>query len=151
MTAPFRRPAQWVAASWRPDRRAAQAALLRQFVQFGAAGGIGFCFDTLTVYSLRGLLGLYGAGAAAYVVAASVTWAINRVWAFRGRGTHPPHRQLGLFLLTNLAGFTLNRGVYAALVTWSALCARQPVIALAAGTTAGMFINFTMARRVVFR
>lgn len=134
-----------------PFRSSAHVALLRQFFKFGVAGAAGFCFDTLTVYTLRGALGLYGAGVVAYVVAASVNWSINRAWAFRGRGAHPAHRQFGLFLLTSLVGFSLNRGVYAALVTWSALCARQPVIALAAGTGAGMFINFGMARRVVFR
>jgi len=54
-------------------------------------------------------------------------------------------------MLTNTVGFILNRGTYAALVTVSALCAAQPVLAVAAGAIAGMGVNFTLSRRVVFR
>jgi putative flippase GtrA len=133
------------------DPTTQRLAVLGQFIRFGLAGSVGFCFDTATVYALRGAVGLYVAGVVAYVMAATVNWAINRAWAFRGQGGGRAHRQLGLFLLTSLGGFVLNRGVYAALITWSALCASQPVLALAAGTAAGMFVNFALARAIVFR
>jgi putative flippase GtrA len=45
----------------------------------------------------------------------------------------------------------LNRGTYALLVTFVPLCAEQPVYAVAAGAVAGMFVNFGLSRRVVFR
>lgn len=122
-----------------------------QFLRFGVVGVVGFLFDTATVYALRGSLGLYGAGIAAYVVAASVNWALNRMWTFRGRGGGAAHRQWARYMLTNTVGFILNRGTYAALVTVSALCAAQPVLAVAAGAIAGMGVNFTLSRRVVFR
>ena len=93
---------------------------------------MGFSVDTATVYALRHSLGLYGAGAVSYCVAASVTWLLNRLWTFRGRGSDPIHRQWARFLLVNLGGFVLNRGTYAALVTFVPLCAEQPVIAVAA-------------------
>ena len=124
--------------------------LLRQFMAFGAVGTIGFFIDTAVVYALRGALGLYGAGVAAYVVAATGTWAMNRAWTFRGRGTHSALRQWSLFLLANMGGFVLNRGTYAVLVTVSTTCAEHPVLAVAAGCIAGMFINFALSRRVVF-
>jgi putative flippase GtrA len=130
---------------------AARIALLAQFLRFGAVGFGGFCIDTATVYALRGPLGLYGAGMAGYVVAASANWALNRAWTFRGSSRGVAHRQWALFLATNLAGLVLNRGTYAALIASSALCVRYPVIAVAAGAVAGMFVNFTVARQVVFR
>src|SRR5215831_18594944 len=71
---------------------------LVQFLMFGTVGGIGFLADTATVYSLRRSLGLYGAGMVAYVVAATVTWILNRVWTFRGLGSGPMHRQWARFL-----------------------------------------------------
>jgi len=37
------------------------------------------------------------------------------------------------------------------LVTFVPLCARQPVFAVAAGSIAGMFLNFNMSRTMVFR
>lgn len=128
-----------------------QRPILVEFLKFGTVGGIGFVLDTTTVYALRGSLGLYGAGAVAYVVAASGNWLLNRLWTFRGRGNMAAHRQWALFLAANLVGFVLNRGTYAALVTFIPLCAEQPVLAVAGGTLAGMWTNFFLSRTLVFR
>jgi putative flippase GtrA len=124
--------------------------ILGQFLRFGTVGAFGFLIDTATVYALRGPLGLYGAGLVAYVAAASANWGLNRSWTFQGRGGGAAHRQWARFMLANLAGFVLNRGAYAALVSAVPLCASQPVIAVAAGAVAGMGVNFTLCRRVVF-
>lgn len=129
----------------------ARVAVLSQFLMFGVVGVIGFLADTATVYSLRYSLGLYGAGAAAYVVAATVTWLLNRVWTFRGQGTGAVHQQWARFLMVNLGGFVLNRGTYAILVTFVPLCAAQPVYAVGAGAIVGMFLNFRLSRAIVFR
>jgi putative flippase GtrA len=137
-----------------PARQIATAAridTLVQFLMFGTVGTVGFVADTATVYALRYSLGLYGAGVIAYGVAATVTWMLNRVWTFRGKGGGPAHRQWARFLLVNLAGFVLNRGTYAALVTLVPLCAAEPVWAVAAGAIAGMFLNFRLSRAMVFR
>ena len=55
------------------------------------------------------------------------------------------------FVLANFVGFLMNRGAYAILVTVSAICAAQPVLAVAAGSLLGMFVNFGLSRRLVFR
>lgn len=138
-----------------PLRRAATPArllMVRQFARFGVVGLLGLVIDTAAVYALRRSLGLYGAGVVAYFLAASGNWALNRVWTFRGQGrTGAAYRQWALFLVTNLAGFVLNRGAYALLVTFLPAAAAQPVIATSAGAVAGMFVNFSLSRRVVFR
>jgi putative flippase GtrA len=118
---------------------------------FGTVGTVGFLLDTATVYTLRHWLGLYGAGAVAYGVAATLTWILNRLWTFRGKTSGPAHQQWARFLLVNLGGFVLNRGTYAALVTFVPLCAAEPVWAIAAGSIAGMFLNFNLSRSMVFR
>jgi putative flippase GtrA len=122
-----------------------------QLLRFGAVGTLGFVIDTATVYALRAALGLYGAGMAGYVTAASSNWVFNRLWTFRGRGSGSARRQWALFMLVNLAGFVLNRGTYAVMVTFVPIAADQPVIAVAAGAIAGLFANFTLSRRLVFR
>jgi putative flippase GtrA len=137
-----------------PLRRSAtpgRLLLLAQFLRFGVVGTTGFIVDTVTVYGLRRTLGLYGAGMVAYIVAASINWALNRIWTFRGQGSGPAHRQWAMFMATNLVGFVLNRGTYALLVTFLPAAAEQPVIATAAGAVAGMFVNFSLSRRLVFR
>ena len=122
-----------------------------QFLRFGVVGTVGVVIDTATVYATRGALGLYGAGIAGYVTAATGNWLLNRIWTFRGQGSGPAHRQWAMFMLANLGGFVLNRGTYALLVTFVAEAANQPVIAVAAGAIAGLLVNFTLSRRLVFR
>jgi putative flippase GtrA len=100
---------------------------------------------------LKDTVGLYWAGLAGFLTAASFNWALNRVWTFRGYGSGRLHRQWLLFLAANLCGFVLNRGTYFILVSVSARCADQPVLAVAAGSLAGMFVNFVLSRAVVFR
>ena len=129
----------------------ARVKTLVQFMMFGTVGFIGFLTDTAFVYGFRARLGLYGAGLVAYVVAASVTWILNRLWTFRGLGAGPMHRQWAKFLAANLLGFTLNRGTYALLITFVPLCAEEPVLAGFAGAVAGMFVNFGLSKKVVFR
>ena len=130
---------------------ARRAALAAEFLRFGTVGGIGFVVDTATVYGLKAWLGLYGAGLAAYLTAATVTWAGNRLWTFRGRGTGRAHHQWAAFLAANSVGFVLNRGTYALLIALFSVVAAWPVLAVAGGTAAGMFINFGLSRRLVFR
>jgi putative flippase GtrA len=137
--------------SLRRSATPARLVVALQFIRFGIVGVIGFIVDTTTVYGLRHALGLYGAGLVAYVFAASGNWLLNRLWTFRGRGSAPIHRQWAMFMVTNLAGFVLNRGTYAVLVTFVAAAADQPVIATAAGAVAGLSVNFSLSRRLVFR
>jgi putative flippase GtrA len=128
-----------------PPRR---RALLAQFLRFGTVGVLGFLIDTATVYATKGTIGLYGAGAAGYVVAATANWALNRAWTFRGHGEGPLLRQWALYLFANLGGLVLNRGAFFLLVSFSTVCADVPVIAVAAGAVCGMFANFHLSRAV---
>jgi putative flippase GtrA len=134
-----------------PFLSVAQTQTALQFLKFTVVGAFGLVVDTAVVYGLRGALGLYGAGLVSYVVAASANWLLNRCWTFRGRGGGPAHRQWLRFLSVNLLGFVLNRGTYALLVTFVPLCAAQPVFATSAGAAAGLLVNFTLSRALVFR
>jgi putative flippase GtrA len=129
----------------------AQVALIGQFLRFGVVGTAGFVVDAAVVYGFRGWLGLYGAGALSYLFGVFTTWGLNRIWTFRGMSTTAAHRQFVQFAIVCSLGFVLNRGTYFTLVTISPLCAAQPIWAVAAGALAGMFINFGLARALVFR
>lgn len=143
-------------AGWLPPglRRHATPERLQSLAQLGAfacAGLFGLALDIATVYALRESLGLYAAGIVAYLVSATGNWAVNRNWTFRSAQAAPARAQWVRFLIGGLAGMAVNRGVYAVLVTVSPLCATHPVLAIAAGTAAGMGVNFHMARRYIFR
>jgi putative flippase GtrA len=125
--------------------------LLRQFLQFAVIGVGGFVWDTAIVYSLKGWLGLYAAGGISFIIVASINWLANRYWTYRHLSHDAMHRQLARFIAVNTVGFVLNRGTYAGLIATQPLFHDHPVLAIAAGAGAGMFFNFFLARRLVFR
>ncbi len=122
--------------------------LVQQFARFGAVGAI---VDIATVYAAMATLGIYAAGLLAYLAAVTTTWALNRSWTFAGRGSGSLVRQWILFVAANGVGFVLNRGTFILLVLMVPACAQHPVVAVLAGVGAGMFANFDLSRRVVFR
>jgi len=126
-------------------------ALIIQFLRFGIVGLSGFAIDTATVYALRGVFGLLGAGAVAYLVAATSNWALNRSWTFASAPPAPAARQWGVYLMANAVGFVINRGVYALCLWRIPMTVEYPVVALAAGTGAGLALNFVLSRHVFLK
>jgi putative flippase GtrA len=127
------------------------SAVFQDAIRFTIVGAAGFVFDAGTVYATAPWLGLYGAGLLAYVVAATFTWFANRTWTFRSQPPRPKARQWALFLAANSLGFVLNRGTYMALIALVPLCRTHPVLAVIAGSLAGLVSNFVLSRRIVFR
>lgn len=130
---------------WRPDTASGT------FLRFGLVGASGLCWDTATVYALRGPIGLYAAGAAGFFVAATSNWALNRLWTFRAQTHAPMHVQWANFLAVNLIGFVFNRGTFFLLISETALCREIPLLAVVSGTLAGLFFNYFLSKRFVFR
>ncbi|OYV33952.1 MAG: hypothetical protein B7Z80_22605 [Rhodospirillales bacterium 20-64-7] len=131
--------------AWRPDSS------IGTFLRFGLVGTVGLGWDTVTVYALRGLIGLYAAGAAGFVVAATSNWALNRLWTFRRNAHASMHTQWARFLMINLIGFIFNRGVFFILIAETLECQRVPLLAIMAGTASGLFFNYFLSKRFVFR
>jgi putative flippase GtrA len=127
-------------------------ATIEQFLRFGVVGTVGFLVDSAVLLGMMAVgLGPYGGRVVSYIAAASATFVLNRAWTFRtARRDAPMASQWGRFLLLNLVGFAANYGTYAALITTVPLVAAYPVLGVAAGSIAGMFINFGLSRRFVF-
>jgi putative flippase GtrA len=130
-----------------PERRL----VLGQFARFAVIGTLGFVWDVAIVYALAPRLGTTAAGLISYVIVASINWLLNRLWTYRHVAHGVMHRQLALFLLANSVGLLLNRGTYLALIATVPLCRTYLVLPVAAGGLLGMFVNFFLSRRLVFR
>ena len=129
----------------------ARLGLPESFIRFGIVGALGFCWDTGTVYLLRGHTNLYIAGTCGFFIAATANWAANRFWTFRHHEHDAAHVQWARFIAANAIGFVFNRGVFFTLVARFALAHQQPVIAIVAGTLAGLVFNYFLSKRFVFR
>lgn len=121
-----------------------------KFIRFAIVGTLGFFWDTATVYALKAHTGLYIAGTCGFLVAATANWGMNRVWTFRDHDHIAPHLQWVKFLVANLIGFVFNRGTFFTLVSISVLCRSQPVLAIIAGSMAGLCFNYFLSKRLVF-
>jgi putative flippase GtrA len=126
--------------------------LFKQLVAFGLVGVIGFVIDSGTLYLARlAGLGLIVGRVISYLTAATSTWLLNRRFTFVSKNDHQPLREWALFMLSQLAGAAFNLGLYASLVTSNPMVAAHPVLGVAAGSLAGMLVNFFVARKFVFK
>ena len=125
-----------------------------QFIRFAVVGTAAFVVDTAVLYlALWAGLGLYSGRAVSYLVAATFTWYGNRriTFASRAQGTSAVTAEWIRFLLTNLVGGAVNYAVFAALVSQLEFVRAFPVIGVAAGAIAGLSVNFTLSKWLVFR
>ena len=94
-----------------------RGAVLYQLMKFSVVGLIGFGVNLGTVYLLKDEIGLYLAGAGAFMTAASVTWLANRSWTFLDCATRPVSSEWLLYLCVNVIGFTMYYLTYSTLIT----------------------------------
>jgi len=126
-----------------------------QFARFALVGTAAFVVDTLVLYGGLWLgLGYYWGRAASYFVAATFTWYGNRRITFaatRASGAAAIAAEWARFLIANLGGGLVNYGVYAALVNVLPVVRAYPALGVAAGSIAGLTLNFALSKFVVFR
>ncbi|HEU0117762.1 MAG TPA: GtrA family protein [Alphaproteobacteria bacterium] len=132
---------------------AAQRKTLDQFLRFCVIGGLGFVFDTCLVYF--GIDHLHmrrvTAGLFSFPFVVTFTWAGNRYFTFHDASRGKKHVQLMRFVMVCGVGLVFNRGTYSLLVSNVPIFYAYPVLALMAGTAAGMFFNFFVSKKLVFR
>lgn len=123
---------------------------MRQILLFGVAGTLGFLVDAGVVSMLvHGLdWNPYAARTVSFLCAVATTYLFNRHLTFAA--TQKRKGQAGRYLLAMMAGFAVNYGLYAALVHGLELVRAWPVIGVAAGSVAGLALNYLSARFWVF-
>jgi putative flippase GtrA len=126
---------------------------MRQFAWFCVSGTLAFAVDAGVLQLLLSFAGLdpYSARVLSFLCAVTTTWLFNRHITFpHGSGLAWPREWL-LYVSTQLGGAGLNYAVYAALVFFVPLVRDWPVLGVAAGSAAGLVLNFLSAKRLVFR
>lgn len=123
-----------------------------QFLRFAAVGVAGFAVDVLVLYlALRLGMGPYVSRVLSFLAAVRVTWELNRRFTFAGAASGQSRLTWWRYLLAMLGGGIANYAVYSALVALLRDRPWLPLLGVAAGSIAGLVINFSGARLIVFR
>jgi putative flippase GtrA len=126
--------------------------LLREIALFGLVGGAGFVVDSVVLYALRDWLGPLAARVPSFLLAVLTTWWLNRRFTFRQRPSGlQAAQEFRRYLLLMLSGGAVNYAVFAVLILVSATARLHPVLAIAAGSIAGMGVNLLASRLLLFR
>ena len=136
-----------------PNTSRVALSLPKQFIAFSIVGTIGFIVDAGTLHLLLATsgLGFYLGRLFSYLTAASVTWFLNRRFTFKDRRKSGRARQWGRFLIVNTSGGIVNYCIYSLLVFGYPFFQEWPVVAVAIGSLAGLVVNFTASKYLVFR
>ena len=125
---------------------------MSQFLLFAVSGTLGFLVDSGVLYLLKGLLGLYLARAASFLAAVFFTWIFNRSLTFRSqRSGYSRRSEFGVYLALMAAGGSVNYLIFSLLVFFLPLVHAEPIIGVAAGSIAGMFVNWMTSKYFLFR
>ncbi|WP_431307172.1 GtrA family protein [Acidithiobacillus acidisediminis] len=122
-------------------------------VRFGISGVAGFLVDAGLVALCTQVLsiGPILAQVIAFSVAVTVTWLINRHWTFAEHASDRWLYELARYVTANSVGAAANNAVYVSLVLTITAFSKDPVLAVAAGSLAGMSLNFASSKLIVFK
>jgi putative flippase GtrA len=121
-----------------------------QFLRFACVGAITYFVDAGVLIAVLAVAPgrFYLGRMISYLAAASFAWALNRRFTFGASGSR--WREWLRYLLANLSGGLANYAVYAALIASSPFWRQYPMLPVAAGSFAGLVLNFAASRRFVF-
>ena len=126
---------------------------LRQLVMFGVGGVIGFIVDAGVLQLL--VVGLawdrYSGRLISFLCAATATWVFNRHFTFHGPRRHSLLGEWMRYVFAMSWGFSCNYAAYWVLVYFFNFDGPRLIWAVAAGSVAGMGVNFMASRHWVFR
>ena len=125
---------------------------MNRLTRFAAVGTAGFLLDAAVLVLLTELLGInpFVARIPSFLAAATLTWWLNRSWTFMDRSHAPVFQQWIRYLLAMKVGAAVNLMVYALALGFSNTVYMFPALGVAAGSIAGLTVNYLLATRLIF-
>lgn len=123
-----------------------------EFLRFCAVGTVGFAVDAGVLETLTRLAGWnpYTTRVLSFLIAASVTWLLNRRFTFEVERQSHLSREWLHYVSVNAMGGLVNYGVYALTVHEIVFVRSHLIVGVAAGSVAGLAVNYTASRHLVF-
>lgn len=119
---------------------------------FGIIGAVGFIADATAFSGLFYVFGFghYTSRSAAFLLAVSLTWALNRTYTFRATASTNKVREYWRYMGVQTLGALINMVIYGVCIESSRMFYELPVLALMLGSITAMFFNYTGAYRFVY-
>ncbi len=124
-----------------------------EMVRFVGAGLAGLAADVGVLHIAQALgMGPYLGRVLSFLCAVWVTWQINRRFTFAASitGQQSVWREWWKYLAAMLGGGAVNYAAYVATLHWGPPGPWLPTLGVACGSLAGMTVNFTSAKWLVF-
>lgn len=126
-----------------------------ELARFALAGVAGLLVDVAVLYlALAAGLGYYGGRVLSFLAAVFATWRINRRYTFAAGAHAAPQSawaEWWRYLFAMLGGGLVNYAAYSVVVALVPAHALLPLAAVAAGSLAGLGVNFLSAKYFVFK
>lgn len=129
----------------------------RQHVEgyrFVLVGAVGFATDALVLtLLLRSGQSILFSRACSFGCASLLTWWLHRVFTFAGRSSAAQAKgdQYARYVVVQLLGALANLAVFYALARAAPALLAWPIVLLAIGAVAGLFVNYLGSSRWAFR
>ncbi len=124
----------------------------RQFLWFALAGAAGFLVDISVLYgAVYAGAGYYLGRILSFTAAATTTWLINRHYAFAHAADERLLEEWLRYMSAMLGGGAVNYLIYVICLHVLPSGSWLPLFAVAAGSVAGLLVNFMTAKNWVFR
>jgi len=124
----------------------------RQFIRFAIAGTLGFVVDAGVLYiALACGLGPFVGRVVSFLAAVWATWRVNRRYTFHDRAERSVWVEWWRYLVSMLGGAAVNYLAYSVVILTLHAGHFTPLIAVACGSVAGMFVNFAAAKYWAFK
>lgn len=125
---------------------------MRRFILFCISGTLGFIVDTGVYYLAALAVPYYAARGLSFFVGVITTWLFNRNVTFRGlKFNGSLMAEFLTYFSSMLAGGTVNYLSFVLCMKVWPLVAEFPVLGIAVGSIAGLFVNFALSRLVIYR
>jgi putative flippase GtrA len=124
---------------------------LKQFLRFCIVGALGFVTDFSVLYLAVKWLGTgtLSGRVLSFLVAATVTWKVNRHFTFAKAGQGSVREWLQYLALTGIGGL-INVSIYQVWIGLTDHSTLNLFLAVAAGSGTAMLCNFAISKYAVF-
>lgn len=135
---------QWCAVTVAP---------FKAFIAFAAIGAVAFIIDAFVLTLILSLEpeAFYTGRLISFMVCVTFTFYFNSILTFADGSGSPRSPKFLKYILANSLGGGVNLGVYGLLIAYFAIAREWPIFAAGAGSVAGLFVNFSVAKFYVFR